>query len=506
MPMSEAHELTRVPVAVAHMLAEGGSADLSIYLPGRDGRNPVLYRAPESNERRPDYRALEEHGIDYLLVRDSELGKCEQLLEENLSHLIHDPAVEPACKADCVHYTGTSVARDLSSGIERDESRLQLTDLELAQHFGVEGEARDGNGVRLDLRRIAGVLEVVIDGILSDSAVAAHLLQVSGSHQSTASHLFSVSSLSILLGAEVIGSDREQLKELGLAGVLHDLGKITIDPEVLNKETPLTAQEVQLIQHHPIESVRLLGDDPRATPAVRETILQHHERVDGRGYPLGLFGPDIRKEAKILAIADSFHALTGKRSYRAPLTPREAIRVMRCHVGKQFDPDLFGAWEKLFEQSWRKYPRRLAANDDGPCEEVSYHRDHYSAPRRQRTPRRRSRLNCQERAKVKWIYSGRLLDEEVDPNEFTSRLHDLSPCGLCMYTDHPMYRGELIHLLVASQENQVWVRGIVRWCRRDPSDRCFMTGVEFLQRISADEAPMKLTVKGMDDHILFPVG
>lgn len=500
--MSQVEDLARVPVAVAHMLTEDGSAGLSVYLPRPDGRNAVLYCATDGKSQRPDYGALKESGVNYLLVRNSETGACERFVEDNLAELLQDPAIEPAGKADCIQYIGSSMARDLSDGVERDESRLELTELEMAEHFR-DVEFQCGQRSDLNLARPARLIDVVIDGILADPAVAAHLLQVSGHHRSTASHLFSVAALAIILGVDVVGPDEDGLRELGLAGLLHDLGKVMIDPQVLDKEAPLTSREVHLIQHHPIESVRLIGDDPHVTPAVREMILQHHERLDGRGYPLGLSGSHISGGARILSIVDSFHALTARRSYRVALTPREAVRVMRCQVGKQFDPDVFGAWEKLFERCWRDYPRTMTPSDDAPCERVSYHRDHYSASRRHKTLRGRTRLPCHGRAKVRWLYSGKLLEPESS-DQYTSLLFDLSARGACMFTDHPMYRGEVLSLCVEADGTKIWVRAIVRWCRRDPADRQFMTGVEFLQKISEDEALSKMPVKGMDDHELFP--
>jgi putative nucleotidyltransferase with HDIG domain len=139
--------------------------------------------------------------------------------------------------------------------------------------------------------------------------------------------------------ARRIGLDKERLSVLRLGALLHDIGKLSVPPAVLLKHGPLTEPELEQVRRHPAAGVRML----RSLGAPREilpSILHHHERWDGEGYPRGRAGSDIPLEARILTIADSFDAMTSTRPYRAPLTPDDALAELDRCAGSQFDPEL----------------------------------------------------------------------------------------------------------------------------------------------------------------------
>lgn len=473
--MSQEDQLQSLPVASARVLAERGEADFSIYLPSAGDDAPVLYRKAGTIETRPDFHRLQNAGVSHILVRGEDLAKCEEALEENLDSVLHDPTIDPLQKVQCVQHVGTSVVRDLLSG-----------------------ESLSSN-----IDRGSSLLDIVIESILSDKLVAANLLNMSEHHKTTASHMFAVSTLAVLLGVEVFGPVHTTLRELGLAGMLHDLGKITIDPEVLNKPTPLTPEEMELIRHHPVESVRLIGNHPDATTMVRQMILQHHERPDGRGYPLGLTGDSLLTGSKIISIVDSFHAMIGRRNYRGALEPADAVRQLKFQSGKQFDAALLATWEALFKRCWKNTAVSKSLETEKSDVGKTYHDDHRSVPAGD-TARKQERLSCREKVKVRCYYAGRLVDASAAPDQFVSPLHDLSRSGLCLFVTHPMYRGEVVHLLIETGGKQTWVSGVVRWCRKEQKDRRFKAGIQLDGRISEDHASEKTAVKGLDDPELFP--
>jgi len=130
-----------------------------------------------------------------------------------------------------------------------------------------------------------------------------------------------------------------------LAGLLHDVGKIGVPDAILTKQGKLTPEEFAIIQQHPVIGERMLGQAPflrDILPAVRH----HHERWDGQGYPDGLAGAAISRDAAILMVADSFDAMTSSRTYRMALPLREACRRMREGAGTQFDPQIVAAFEQ----------------------------------------------------------------------------------------------------------------------------------------------------------------
>ena len=153
------------------------------------------------------------------------------------------------------------------------------------------------------------------------------------------------------MAAEVglrLDCDETQVALLQLGGALHDVGKLAIRDEVLHKPGPLTFAERDEVRAHPEIGARMVVLD-RALRQALPVVLFHHERWDGGGYPTGLAGTDIPLEARILAVVDSYDAMTSDRPYRAAMSPdRAAEEVDRC-AGTQFDPDVaavfLAAWE-----------------------------------------------------------------------------------------------------------------------------------------------------------------
>ncbi|HJQ90769.1 MAG TPA: HD domain-containing phosphohydrolase [Acidimicrobiia bacterium] len=154
-------------------------------------------------------------------------------------------------------------------------------------------------------------------------------------------HVHRVSDLAVNLGIG-IGLGEIDLDRLALAGVLHDVGKIHLDPGILGKPGPLDPTERELMNRHPELGFAMTRN--RLDPKVAEAILYHHERYDGRGYPFGLGGEEIPILSRIILVADAFDAITSTRSYQIALPVEFAVNEIRKHAGTQFDPhvvDLF---------------------------------------------------------------------------------------------------------------------------------------------------------------------
>lgn len=467
--MTEQAEYAQVTFAAAKALVDEDSVDFALYLPQASEQTPVLYRRAGDGLSQPDFERMRNNGVPFLCVRSGDLSKCETILEAKLIDLLGSSDIRPTEKAKIVHQVGTSVARGL-----------------------IHGPANaDG------LARASHVVDNVIGCVLNDPRIASHMLQMADHERSTASHMFVVSALAIMLGAEIFGPEREMLTGLGLAGMMHDIGKLGINPEVLNKPTPLTFEEMQLIQQHPIESVRLLGDDPHVTPGVRQMILQHHEWVNGRGYPLGVSGDELLPGSRVLSIVDSFHAMIGRRAYRKPFTPHQANRALIAQAGRQFDRDLLVCWRELFERCWSQAPQALPVDPVTGSDEVSSRHEHRpTPPTRGVFGPRSQRFTCDRDVRIKCVYAGRLNDATCAPDEFLTSIHDVSRGGLCIYSGYPMYRGEVVHLQIEQGKQPVWVRGVVAWCRQHEAN-VYKTGLRFVERIPEHEVHEELAIEGI---------
>jgi len=148
--------------------------------------------------------------------------------------------------------------------------------------------------------------------------------------------------------ARQMSLDSRGLKRLEQAAVLHDIGKIGIDIGLLHKEEKLSHSDIEILRQHPVIGGRIL--EPIAfLREVREIIEQHHERFDGKGYPHGLSGEEVLLEARILAVADTYDAMTSDRPYRKALPHQVAIQEIIDHSGSQFDPTVASAFVSMFQ-------------------------------------------------------------------------------------------------------------------------------------------------------------
>ncbi len=129
-----------------------------------------------------------------------------------------------------------------------------------------------------------------------------------------------------------------QVEQIKLAGMFHDIGKIGIKDNILNKNGPLTPEEFAEIKKHPQIAVDIIGD--LIDKEILDIVLYHHERYDGKGYPAGLKGEEIPLGARILAVADSWDAMTSERPYRKALPRHVAIEEIEKNAGTQFDPKI----------------------------------------------------------------------------------------------------------------------------------------------------------------------
>lgn len=139
--------------------------------------------------------------------------------------------------------------------------------------------------------------------------------------------------------AEELGMSKEEKKKIKSAGLLHDIGKIGIPETLLNKPGKLTEEEYKDICRHPEIGYRILQSAPDMTD-IANIVLSHHERYDGKGYPRKIAGKEIPYVARMIAIVDAFDAMTSQRSYRNPMSEKDAAKEVLANAGSQFDPEL----------------------------------------------------------------------------------------------------------------------------------------------------------------------
>jgi len=189
-----------------------------------------------------------------------------------------------------------------------------------------------------ELRRVIKELEEFNEDIIYRLANA-----VESRDHITGKHLGRMSKYTELL-AEVLGLN---YKLIGLASLLHDVGKIGIPDNILLKESPLTDDEYEIIKTHPVIGGKILSGGTGLTLQTAKIIAeQHHERWDGTGYPMGLSGEAISLEGRIVAITDSFDAISSTRPYRPAMTFEKSLEILTEESGTHFDPSLIDIFIK----------------------------------------------------------------------------------------------------------------------------------------------------------------
>jgi hypothetical protein len=184
----------------------------------------------------------------------------------------------------------------------------------------------------------------------------------------TRGHSERVSKGSVMIAKE-IGMHTERVEAIRFAGMLHDVGKLGVPTAVLQKSGKLTDDEYAAVQLHPMRGLDIVRDIGFLDEALAG-IMHHHERIDGRGYPMGLAGDEIPEFARVLAVADAFDAMTSTRSYSHARPVAEAVAELRKWAGKQFDPAFVDAFVAAIERDGWKGPQP-AQPEEPPEPEVT---------------------------------------------------------------------------------------------------------------------------------------
>jgi len=179
----------------------------------------------------------------------------------------------------------------------------------------------------------------------------------------TRGHSDRVSRGSVMIARE-IGMRGERVEAIRYAGMLHDVGKLGVPTKVLQKTGKLTEEEYAAIQLHPMRGLDIVREIGFLDEALAG-IMHHHERIDGRGYPMGLAGDEIPEFARVLAVADAFDSMTSTRSYRGARPVAEAIEELRKWSGTQFDPAFVDAFvAALKREGWLRREAPVIAAED----------------------------------------------------------------------------------------------------------------------------------------------
>jgi HD-GYP domain-containing protein (c-di-GMP phosphodiesterase class II) len=187
------------------------------------------------------------------------------------------------------------------------------------------------------------VMESILDDIGSRQDAIIMLMDIGAVDQDLYHHSLNVCLHTLVLGI-ANGYDHNQLMELGIGSLLHDIGKMKISPQVLYKPGKLTDEEYEHMKTHAVIGYKLLKDEPGIPLLSAHCALQHHERIDGSGYPNGWKKDQIHEYAKWIGLVDSYDAMTASRIYKQPLLPYEAMEVLYAGAGTLYEQRMLEAF------------------------------------------------------------------------------------------------------------------------------------------------------------------
>ena len=223
--------------------------------------------------------------------------------------------------------TNGLAGRDIEIDIQAARETVQKSVRVLEEAF-----SRLRNGDAISVAHVAPVISSVSKSMEENPSVFLSVTRLKSRDEVTFLHSISVSALMILFGRH-LALDEETVQMLGTAGLLHDVGKLEIPLEVLNKEGRLEEDEITLIRGHPEKGHAFLSRQEGMSEIVLDVCLNHHERMDGKGYPRRLSGSKVSLHTRIATICDVYDALTSVRPYKAPWSANDALKWMLGNEG-----------------------------------------------------------------------------------------------------------------------------------------------------------------------------
>lgn len=271
----------------------------------------LLYRLKNLTWKQEDVSQLEKFEVDSLYVKCISSQDHCRFLESRLQRIMDETLISGEEKGEIIYSVATSLLEELFDTPQSPEK----------------------------LKRSATTIQHSIDYLNKDKSHFFNLMSFATSHFSEFSHGLHTAAYSIALAKQLGFKSFNELSPLGMAAILHDIGKTKVDKDILNKADALTSDERHLVEKHPEYGYDIVRST-RLFPSITEKIiLEHHEKNDGSGYPAKLCG-QLSIFSQIVSLADCFDLLTSDRSYKKALKPVEAIEMLRTELKDQYNQDL----------------------------------------------------------------------------------------------------------------------------------------------------------------------
>jgi HD-GYP domain-containing protein (c-di-GMP phosphodiesterase class II) len=308
-----------MPIAVETILC-GESFDFELYLRESATSHPVLYRGKSFPIQSSDLKSIAQRGIRTLYIAPDSLEQYEQYLRERV---LADTSIGGTVRFCALKEANRSVF---------------LT-------------ALNGHNVSKVVHIASDMAKELAEVVCNQEGTVENLFRLLSHDYYTYTHVTNVCVYSLTLAKKLGISNTRELAALATGALLHDVGKRHIPTAILNKKGKLTDQEFAVIKKHPLTGFHELCRRADLTWAQLMMVYQHHERIDGRGYPVGIVGDQIHEWGKLCAIADVFDALSSYRPYRGPMAAADLREFFSANAGTHFDAEMVRCWDTLVKRT-----------------------------------------------------------------------------------------------------------------------------------------------------------
>ncbi len=308
-------EIKHIPILLDSLRLDS-ILDFDLYL--KVDNNYILYRSADLPFNDYTRQSLLENKVTQLFITEESKKRYLRYIENNLPKILDDPLVQEEKKANILYETSTEIVKDVLANPTYGENIQRSKDL------------------------VTNKVKYILKG--RDAFL--NLMKISSYDYYTYTHSVNVCTFSVALAQQMGFNDEEFLHELGIGALLHDVGKSKISDSIIKKQGPLTTVEFEIMKNHPQWGVDLLVETDIISPACYYPVLQHHERGDRQGYPSGLRLSEMHIYSQIVALCDTFDAMTTHRVYQGAMDTYAALKVIYSLKGA-YDEKLVKAFTEL---------------------------------------------------------------------------------------------------------------------------------------------------------------
>jgi HD-GYP domain-containing protein (c-di-GMP phosphodiesterase class II) len=392
-----------------------------------DKKEAFTLLCSEKNPLSEQHRArLTGSGVKFIYIPMGQQAQFREQTEARLLEIAHDPNQAASVRSEIVYETSVELINEVLSepNLGAKSARLEKVS-----------------------RAVAGLA-------LDDPKAFSHLFTASHHDFYTATHMVNVATWMVPLAFAMGHESLDELGQICMAGMLHDIGKIYIPPEILNKKGKLSDADFAAIRTHPQKGIEHLSKYPDIPALVHTVTLEHHERMDGTGYPNRIKGDQMHLISRICAVVDSFDAMTAFRPFKEKtMTVDEAVAIIVKETPQKYDPQVVEAWVGLLRSA-----DKLDQQKERAC----------------RRAFRRFAINCPARLHV----LDRMGDEWNERLGMKTVAHNISRAGVGVLSQDPVQIGERarVYLMGGGTLNKVREGIIVR--NRQYNDGWYELGMQ----------------------------